>query len=267
MPTNVLSGSASAIGIRLPPLAQPSSRTRQRSGAAGSRPNSVATVASRSGCVWANGWLGYGNKSYVLLNDSGFMAFIPWSIALAPPLKNRRPRFIQSSVPNLPLFADKFVDSLRLRRRAPLCLPVCEKMAELRKVVASGGVLRESAFFRAHQSDSAWPAAAQSHRPGGVGGVRRALRSQDLRLVPEVGPARSGCRGSDPGRAGQAGRKDARLRLRSDAPLPKLAQDGDAQRLVQLSRRPQRRGDRQRRQPSARVAANRRGPRRSGGST
>ena len=40
MPTNVASGSCAAIGIRLPPLAHPSSSTRQRAGATGYMPNS-----------------------------------------------------------------------------------------------------------------------------------------------------------------------------------------------------------------------------------
>jgi hypothetical protein len=51
IPTNRLCGSASAIGMRLPPAAQPSSSTRQREGGAGVMPNSVATVARRSGRV------------------------------------------------------------------------------------------------------------------------------------------------------------------------------------------------------------------------
>ena len=54
-PTKLAPGSASAIGTRLPPSPQPSSSTRQRAGGAGRSPNSVASVARRSGCVCANG--------------------------------------------------------------------------------------------------------------------------------------------------------------------------------------------------------------------
>ena len=57
-------GSASAIGTRLPASPQPSSSTRQPASAAGCRPNSVASVARRSGCVCANGCPGYGTASY-----------------------------------------------------------------------------------------------------------------------------------------------------------------------------------------------------------
>ena len=54
-PTKLAPGSATAIGMRLPPSPQPSSSTRQLSTAGGASPNSVPTVASRSGCVCAYG--------------------------------------------------------------------------------------------------------------------------------------------------------------------------------------------------------------------
>jgi hypothetical protein len=64
MPTNVAAGSASAIGSRFPPSPQPTSSSRQLAGGAGSRPNSVPSVASVSGCVWAKAPPGYGMTSY-----------------------------------------------------------------------------------------------------------------------------------------------------------------------------------------------------------
>ena len=50
-PTNVECGSVAAIGMRLPPLPQPISSTRQRSTGAAVTPVSAAMVARRSGCV------------------------------------------------------------------------------------------------------------------------------------------------------------------------------------------------------------------------
>ena len=63
IPTNVEPGSAAAIGSRLPPTPQPSSSTRQRAGGVGDSPNSVASVASRSGWVCTNGRGGYSRTS------------------------------------------------------------------------------------------------------------------------------------------------------------------------------------------------------------
>src|SRR6185436_583530 len=64
MPTKVLRGRLQAIGIRLPPLAHPSSRTRQPSTGGVFRPKTRAVVASRSGWVWGKARLMYGTSSY-----------------------------------------------------------------------------------------------------------------------------------------------------------------------------------------------------------
>src|SRR5260221_4167039 len=50
--------------MTFPPAAHPSSSTRHRDGGAGSRPNSVASVASRSGRVCGNEPTEYGTASY-----------------------------------------------------------------------------------------------------------------------------------------------------------------------------------------------------------
>src|SRR3954447_15105696 len=55
------------MGIRFPPLAHPSSSTRAVSMAGGVIPNTVATVASTSGCDCANARCGYGNTSKLLI--------------------------------------------------------------------------------------------------------------------------------------------------------------------------------------------------------
>ena len=53
IPSALMPGVATAIAIRFPPAPQPISSTRAVSGSGDGSPCSAATVASRSGCVWA----------------------------------------------------------------------------------------------------------------------------------------------------------------------------------------------------------------------
>src|SRR5688500_5227848 len=64
MPRNALAGSSTAIGIRLPPSAHPSSSTRHAPGGAGSMPCSTPSAARWLGWVWCCDPLSYGTRSY-----------------------------------------------------------------------------------------------------------------------------------------------------------------------------------------------------------
>ena len=62
-PTNLASGSETAIGMRLEPSLQPTSSTLQQSTRGAGCPTKVATDASRAGCVAGCGSASYGISS------------------------------------------------------------------------------------------------------------------------------------------------------------------------------------------------------------
>ena len=60
IPINRAPGIATAMGMRFPPRAQPSSSTRQLSTGGGANPDKIATVASWSGWLDRYGSFAYG---------------------------------------------------------------------------------------------------------------------------------------------------------------------------------------------------------------
>ena len=63
--------------------------------------------------------------------------------------------------------------------------------------------------------------------PGGMERVRRSVRSQDLRLVPALEPARRGFQGCHPGGPCIPLHQDEVVQVRPRAQLPRMAEDGN----------------------------------------
>src|SRR5262249_33345749 len=91
-----------------------------------------------------------------------------------------------------------------------------------------GGALDVRRRLVANQRHAAGPAPRGSPGPGGLEPVRRPVWAEDPAVVPRLGAAGLRRRGRDPGRAGEAPRRDGAVRLRSLEEFPRLAEDAGA---------------------------------------
>src|SRR5205823_1565449 len=82
-----------------------------------------------------------------------------------------------------------------------------------------------SGFRQRHRHQPAAPLAAESHGPGGLGELRAALRPADLLVVPTVATAGGGRGGRHPERPADPRGQAARVPVRPQGPLPRLAED------------------------------------------
>src|SRR5262249_4059637 len=85
-----------------------------------------------------------------------------------------------------------------------------------------------------HRRQPVTPLAADPRRPGGLGGLRPALRPADFPVVPAVATPGGGRGGRDPERPADPRGETARVRVRPERPLPRLAEDRRPPRLGQI---------------------------------
>src|SRR5690348_8058659 len=91
------------------------------------------------------------------------------------------------------------------RFAARLEFPACPAKNKLPDSTPGQGIMNGRTIRLGNADHAAGPAAAGPYQPDRLGGICRALRPQDLRLVPQVEPPGGGRPGCHAERAAQAG--------------------------------------------------------------